>query len=345
MDWVSFEEIKNTVTLQMALDRYGIMLRRVNAHSLRGRCPLPMHHSENSTESFTATLNKGTGGAWACQSQSCVKARGRVGGNVLDFVAAMEQCSVRDAAIKLQTWFLVPAAGSGGKVNESNRKGGEKDSAIKEPKIETSIATEMGAAVLGSETNKPLTFTLQNIDYRHPYLGGRELSDEMMDEFGIGYFSGKGSMHGRIVIPVHNATGDLVAYAGRVIDDSEPRYKFPPGFHKSLELFNLHRVKAEASVVLVEGFFGCMKLVQEGFPCVALMGSTMSAAQEKLLAEYFGHVVVMLDGDEAGRRAAEEIVERLRRVIFQVHAVDLPDGVQPDHLSSEKVYELLHPIL
>src|SRR6202163_1812015 len=111
MDWVSFDEIKKTVTLQMAIERYGIPLRRVNANSLRGKCPLPAHGSGTSNESFTATLTKGVGGAWACQSQSCIKSRGRVGGNVLDFVAAMEQCSVRDAAIKLQMWFLVPAAG------------------------------------------------------------------------------------------------------------------------------------------------------------------------------------------------------------------------------------------
>src|SRR5580658_487329 len=111
MDWVSFEEIKKTVPLEKAIEHYGIPLRRVNANSLRGKCPLPSHRSEKSTESFTATLSKGVGGAWACQSQSCAKVRGRVGGNVLDFVAAMEQCSVRDAAIKLQMWFLVPAAG------------------------------------------------------------------------------------------------------------------------------------------------------------------------------------------------------------------------------------------
>src|SRR5271168_4975041 len=111
MDWVSFEEIKKTVTLQMAIEHYGIPLRRVGPSTLRGKCPLPSHGSERSKESFTATLNKGAGGAWACQSQSCIKSRGRVGGNVLDFVAAMERCSVRDAAIKLQMWFLVPAAG------------------------------------------------------------------------------------------------------------------------------------------------------------------------------------------------------------------------------------------
>src|SRR5579863_7005932 len=113
MDWVNFDEIKKTVTLQMALDHYRIPLRRVGPDTLRGRCPLPTHNSKTSAESFTATLSKGVGGAWACQSQSCIKSRGRVGGNVLDFVAAMENCSVRDAAIKLQILFLVPAAGNG----------------------------------------------------------------------------------------------------------------------------------------------------------------------------------------------------------------------------------------
>src|SRR5579863_7148776 len=111
MDWVNFDEIKKTVSLQMAIEHYGIPLRRVGPDTLRGKCPLPAHNSKTSTESFTATLSKGVGGAWACQSQSCIKSRGRVGGNVLDFVAAMEKCSVRDAAIKLQILFLVPAAG------------------------------------------------------------------------------------------------------------------------------------------------------------------------------------------------------------------------------------------
>jgi DNA primase len=63
-------------------------------------------------------------------------------------------------------------------------------------------------------------------------------------------------------------------------------------------------VREEVSVVLVEGFFDCMKVTQAGFPCVALMGSTMSDAQEELIREHFAHVVVVLDGDEA-KRAGE----------------------------------------
>jgi len=335
MDWVSFDEVKRTVTLQMAIEHYGIPLRRTNANTLRGKCPLPAHGSEKSNESFTATLTKGVGGAWACQSKSCIKSRGRVGGNVLDFVAAMERCSVRDAAIKLQLWFLVPAAGqTPGPVGKEPRAD---ISAGKEPEREL---TQTNNGVGESDSNKPLTFTLQNIDGTHEYLNERELTAETAKTFGVGFFAGKGSMHDRIVIPIHNSGGELVAYAGRSIDGSEPRYKFPAGFHKSLELFNLSRVRGELSVVLVEGFFDCMKVTQAGFPCVALMGSTMSKAQEELIGEYFGHVIVMLDGDEAGREAAVGIADRLKRVVYQVQLVDLPQGVQPDHLSTDELHRL-----
>jgi DNA primase len=342
MDWVSFDEIKKVVTLQMAIEHYGIQLRRVNATTLRGKCPLPSHGSEKSKESFTATLNKGVGGAWACQSQSCIKARGRVGGNVLDFVAAMERCPVRDAAIKLQTWFLVPAAGNG--AGPIGKEPHAKLFAGKEP--EDNLVSKMGTNGGGeSELNKPLTFNLQNIDHAHPYLNERGVGAEIAQKFGIGFFSGKGSMHDRIVIPIHNSNGELVAYAGRSIDGSEPRYKFPTGFHKSLELYNLHRVKDELSVVLVEGFFDCMKVTQAGFPSIALMGSTMSNAQEELNRQHFAHVVVMLDGDEAGRGASEGIADRLRRLVYQVDVVELSVGSQPDLLSLDELNHRINPVL
>lgn len=339
MDWVNFDEIKRTVSLQMAIEHYGIPLRRVGPDTLRGKCPLPAHNSKTSTESFTATLSKGVGGAWACQSQSCIKSRGRVGGNVLDFVAAMEKCSVRDAAIKLQTWFLVPAAG--GSPRPVGKEPHAESSAGKEPE-DALVSKKNDQEVMGeSESNKPLSFTLQKIDHNHPYLKERGLTDEIAQTFGAGVFSGKGSMQGRCVIPIHNANGELVAYAGRSIDGTEPRYKFPVGFHKSLELFNLHRVKEDLSVVIVEGFFDCMKVTQAGFPCVALMGSTMSKAQEDLLAQHFGNIAVTLDGDEAGRVAAQGIADRLKQLIYQVDVVNLADGMQPDQLSNDELQGLL----
>ncbi len=331
MDWVSFDEIKKTVSLEMVLDHYAVRLRRVGPNTLRGKCPLPTHGSKTSTESFTATLNKGTGGAWACQSASCVKTRGRVGGNTLDFVAAMESCSVRDAAIKLQTWFLVPAAGQSHKPEDTKPK---KELASKE-------RTHQGGE---HEANQPLAFELQKIDYTHEYLRSRGVSEATARKFGVGVFSGKGSMQGRCVIPIHNEKGELVAYAGRSIDEAEPRYKFPAGFHKSLELFNLHRVIGELNppqrVVVVEGFFDCVRVSEAGYACVALMGAAMSEAQEALIIRHFKAACILLDGDEAGKRASMDCLMRLGRRMW-AWAPLLPAGMQPDMLSLEQIQTLL----
>jgi DNA primase len=131
-----------------------------------------------------------------------------------------------------------------------------------------------------------------------------------------------------------------VAYAGRAIDDSEPRYKLPVGFHKSAELFNLHRVTAQ-EVILVEGFFDCMKVWQSLHPfVVALMGISMSQQQDQIIAARFKRVTILLDGDEAGRKAAEEIASRLIHRL-QVRIIDLPDGKQPDELPAEELTQIL----
>jgi len=118
-------------------------------------------------------------------------------------------------------------------------------------------------------------------------------------------------MAGRIAIPIHNEDGNVVAYAGRWPGEppgDTPKYKLPPGFRKSLELFNIDRAVKEPGdepLVIVEGFFDCMKLHQYGCrKVVALMGSTMSAAQEELIRKHTdsrSQVIVMLDEDEAGQ--------------------------------------------
>src|SRR2546429_6867193 len=121
-------------------------------------------------------------------------------------------------------------------------------------------------------------------------------------------------MAGRIVIPIHSEAGELVAYAGRSIDGTEPRYKLPAGFHKAAELYSLHRAAKGGSagvVVVVEGFFDCMKVWQTGFPAVALMGCSMSEQQEELLIKHFAAAWLMLDGDDGGRAGTEHCVARL----------------------------------
>lgn len=334
MDWVNFDEIKKTVTLGMVIEHYGWRLRKAGSHVLRGKCPLPSHSSQESKESFIATLNKGAGGAWSCHSNSCAASRGgRKGGNVLDLVAVVEGCSIRDAAIKLQTWFLVPAAGQPEPASKPDAA-----------QLVSREESRAGETADRNEANKPLTFTLKSVDPAHPYLKERGITEETAGMFGVGVFSGKGSMSGRLVFPIKNRKGELVAYAGRAIDGAEPRYKFPAGFRKGLELWNLSEVTG-MSVVLVEGFFDCMKVWQAGYTCIALMGSSMSSVQEDMIAEQFAEVVVMLDGDEAGRKGTQEITDRLQRRVFRVMAVNLSDGVQPDQLPEGELEAFLGAVV
>jgi DNA primase len=323
--WVDFKAVKHTVSMEMALAYYGVMLRRIHGPCLRGRCPLPSHASRSSAQSLIVDIEKN---AWACHSGSCVASRGgRTGGNVLDFVAAMERCSVRDAALKLQEWFAVAAkpAPRGQIVSPAEA-------------FHKSSHTDTG------ESNKPLPFTLWGIDLHHPYLSKRRVDSNTAANFGIGFYPGKGSMEGRIVIPIHNDDGILVAYAGRSLDQSEPRYKFPARFRKSLVLFNLHHaIRHGKAVIVVEGFFDCLNVYQAGFPCVvALMGCSLSQRQEVLLQNHFQHVTLMLDGDNAGRRAGAAIAARLVTKLA-VRVVEIPLGSQPDQLGADQIHCLCDP--
>src|SRR5205085_3405065 len=137
--------------------------------------------------------------------------------------------------------------------------------------------------------------------------------------------------------------GRLVGYAGRSLDGSEPRYRFPAGFAKSQVLFNLHRATAtrQSRVIVVEGFFDCLKVYQAGFGAVvALMGSALYEHQRRLLLQRFRRIVLMLDGDAAGRRAAAEVSARLS-ADCSLRIVQLAENSQPDQLSEQALQELL----
>jgi hypothetical protein len=100
--WVDFKQIKTNVAIEDVLARYGVHLRRITATDLRGRCPLPMHTSSRSRDSFAVNIARNV---WSCRSQSCMRARGgKPGGNILDLVALIESCAIRDAALRLLAW-------------------------------------------------------------------------------------------------------------------------------------------------------------------------------------------------------------------------------------------------
>jgi DNA primase len=323
-NWVDFRAIKASVSMQMVLAHYGIMLHAVSRCYTRGRCPLPSHASKNSSQSFIVNTTKN---AWACHSDSCVAARGgRLGGNVLDFVACMETCSIRTAALRLQDWF---------RVNDTR---GDRDAAV------LALIKPVFRSSKDNTSNRPLPFTLTGIDPEHPYLADRGIHPDTAQHFGVGLFSGNGSMAGRIVIPIQDEDGILMAYAGRGLDQAEPKYLFPARFRKSLVLFNLHRaVRHGKRVVVVEGFFDCFKVHQAGLPCVvALMGCTLSRGQADFIERRFNEVVLLLDGDKAGRAASAAIAAQLVSKL-STKVVNVPDGTQPDQLSEDQIRCLCIP--
>jgi len=203
--------------------------------------------------------------------------------------------------------------------------------------VEAQRASEGSPTSRGPDRPHALAFSLR--PGWHPYLEERAVDPATAAWFGVGYYAGGGWLRNRMVIPIHDAEGQLVAYAGRSLDDGEPRYLFPPGFPKSQVVFNLHRAVWESArwALVVEGFFDCLQVHQAGYRnVVALLGVSLSEAQEKLLLERFARLVLMLDGDEAGQRASRQLAARLQGRV-SVSIVKVPSGRQPDQLSREEI--------
>jgi DNA primase len=250
-------------------------------------------------------------------------------GNVLDFVARKEGVTIKKAAQLVTEWFAIGTGEIGAvKSNLGPTESPQKaDPAPPDP----------------IEPNKPLKFTLK-LEYDHPYLHERGIGPEVAQQLGIG-FCDRGLMKDRVAIPIHDADGQLVAYAGRWVSgklpEGEEKYKLPPGFKKSLVLYNLNRVKGFDHLVIVEGFFSAIRLHRLGIPAVALMGRSLSVEQEKLLIEQgVKTLILMLDGDPPGREAQASLLGRLARK-FSMRSAELPDRAEPDTVDEKILREVL----
>lgn len=102
-DYVDFKIVKAEVPIEAVAARYGVALKRTNGSHERGKCPLPTHPVGDDAKSFSINVNKQV---WICHSSACAKGRrGKKGGDVIELVAVMERCSLRDAGLKLASWF------------------------------------------------------------------------------------------------------------------------------------------------------------------------------------------------------------------------------------------------
>jgi DNA primase len=148
----------------------------------------------------------------------------------------------------------------------------------------------------------------------------------------------------RIIFPICDMKGRVIAFGGRALDPDAPaKYLNSPEtplFHKGANLYNFHHARSpshdKAQVIAVEGYMDAIALAEAGFPqTVAPLGTALTEDQIRLLWRMAPEPVLCFDGDAAGRRAAFRAVETVLphlRPGFSVQFAFLPDGLDPDDL-------------
>ncbi len=206
------------------------------------------------------------------------------------------------------------------------------------------------------------------------YLKGRGLSGEIVQKFGIGYVpdqwdlvrtqfgkdpaghqalvttgmlsSNENGRHydrfrGRIMFPIRDKRGRVIAFGGRVIQDATPKYLNSPEtplYHKGSELYGLHEVlkvhREPKQLLVVEGYMDVVALAQFGVDyAVAALGTATTADHIHTLFRQTSNLICCYDGDRAGREAAWRAMEQALPYLIdgnQLKFMFLPEGEDPD---------------
>jgi DNA primase len=216
---------------------------------------------------------------------------------------------------------------------------------------------------------------LKNIagEYARDYLTGRKLTEKTMRNFGLGFalpgwdnfvkFAKENDIdlrntttlgltdkkdngeyydkyRNRIIFPIFSTNGRIIAFGGRILDDSEQAAKYlnsPESiiYHKKRSLYGLYHAKDEIrkldKVILVEGYMDVIALYQGGVKnVVAASGTSLTEEQAQLLSRFTKNVVLLFDADAAGIKAALRGIEILLKQDFEVKITTLPEGEDPD---------------
>ncbi|MCH7945140.1 MAG: DNA primase [Armatimonadetes bacterium] len=149
---------------------------------------------------------------------------------------------------------------------------------------------------------------------------------------------------GRIIFPIRDDQGNLVAFGGRLIGDGRPKYinsSDTPLFSKSRTLYGMHiardTVRKLRRAVVVEGYLDVIACHRAGVNnAVATLGTSLAEQHVKRLSLWCDEVVLLYDSDKAGRKAAQRATELLTVAGMKVSVALLPEGGDPDTLLAEQ---------
>jgi DNA primase len=189
-----------------------------------------------------------------------------------------------------------------------------------------------------------LGYSLEGWSHLHDYLDKKGISPKLAQQAGLlvertgksqGYYD---RFRGRVMIPIEDVDGRVIAFGGRVMGAGEPKYMNSPEsavYTKGNTLYGLARtreaIREKGFALLVEGYFDLIALWNAGITNVAAMlGTALTRAQVDLIRRYATRVVAVFDPDEAGKKALARSLELFLAGNVHARAVILPDGYDPD---------------
>ncbi|MGN0172596.1 MAG: DNA primase [Acutalibacteraceae bacterium] len=328
------EELTHRSSIEELASSYVAL--RPRGKTLVGLCPF---HGEK-TPSFTVYPESNSFYCFGCGA----------GGDIITFVKKIEHLDYLDAVR-----FLADRAGLEMPRMETDDTAGKLRRRILEANRE---AARLYHELLYSPQGK------EGLDYYH----SRGYTDKTIRRFGLGFApdsfhtlldllrkkgfhdeellaawlcrkSSKGylydSFRNRVMVPIIDVRGNVIAFGGRVLDDSKPKYLNSgdtPVFKKTDNLFALNFAKESGrQLILCEGYMDVIALHQAGFPnAVAALGTSFTADHANLIARYADEAVLIFDSDEAGQKGASRAMALLRNTGVHVRVVRIPDGKDPD---------------
>lgn len=188
-----------------------------------------------------------------------------------------------------------------------------------------------------------------NIGYSPPawdtlknFLLKRGYDEDFLEQAGLLIKADNGSIYdrfrNRVMFPILDLKGRIIAFGGRVLDNSLPKYLNSPetiAFNKSRTLYNLHAAKKELrkkrEVILFEGYVDTISAWRAGiFNGVATLGTSLTEEQVKILKRYADQIIISYDSDAAGQQATYRAIDILHKIGFLVKVLQLPQGLDPD---------------
>jgi DNA primase len=180
------------------------------------------------------------------------------------------------------------------------------------------------------------------------FLNKREVSEDTAKEFKLGFAPSwsDGFFKHRVMFPIQNPQGKVIAFSGRAVGDAQPKYLNSPEspiFSKGKTLYNFHRAREAArqtgTIIVVEGQMDVISMWQAGYKnVVAPLGTALTVDQLELLWSVVNEPIICFDGDVAGLRASNRAIDlalKNMRGEKSLRIVQLPPGHDPDSLIKE----------